>query len=316
MDGNVSIFTAFIAGLFSFLSPCILPLVSSYLLLISGSNFRRAESTVQPEVSKRAIVLSTVCFVLGFTCVFIAMSILVYGFMAFLGGISAVINKVAGVVVILLGLHILFNFIPFLNYEKKFAMPGKNAAGLGAFIAGAAFGAGWTPCVGPILGSILLMASQSGQMSLAVVYLLAYSVGLGVPFLLTAIFWGTFLKYFAKLKPLIPTLRVISGILVVGVGIFMFLGRFVLLNALLFKGGYALAKWAESGTFGVRLFPALIFLFLALIPFVINTARKKPLLKRSVVIFSMVCLVITTLNLIGIINCAALFSKWMAFIGI
>jgi cytochrome c-type biogenesis protein len=316
MNDNISILTALAAGLFSFLSPCILPLVSSYLLFISGNSLKHSESTAQPEVSKRSILLSTTAFILGFTCVFIVMSVLLYGLMTFLGGISAIVNKVAGVVVILLGLHILFNFIPFLNYEKKFAMRKEKTTRLGSFIAGIAFGAGWTPCVGPILGGILLMASQSGQISLAILYLLAYSVGLGAPFLLTAVFWGTFLKYLAKLKPLIPVFHVISGILVIGVGVFMFLGRLVMLNALFFKGGYTLAKWAEGGTLGVRLFPALILLFLVLIPFVINIVRKKPLLKRSVVVFSAVCLVIAVLNLVGILNCAALFSKWLVFIGI
>ncbi|MDR0643733.1 MAG: cytochrome c biogenesis protein CcdA [Treponema sp.] len=316
MDGNVSIFTAFAAGLLSFLSPCVLPLVSSYLLLISGNSFKHAESTAQSEISKRAILLSTISFVLGFTCVFIVISILLYGLMVFLGGIIAVINKVAGILVILLGLQILFNFIPFLNYEKKFSVQRKDAAGVGPFIAGIAFGAGWTPCVGPILGGILLMASQSEQMPRAAAYLTAYSVGLGAPFMLAAIFWGTFLKYLAKLKPLIPVFHVISGVLVVGIGIFMFFGRFVLLNALFFKLGYALAKWADAGTFGVRLIPALIFLFLALIPVVVTIVCKKPLVKRPIVIFSAICLVIATFNLLGIINCAALFSKWLVFIGI
>lgn len=316
MGSSISIFTAFAAGLFSFFSPCILPLVSSYLLLISGNSFKHTESAMQPEVSKRAILLSTVSFILGFTCVFIAMSILLYGLMVFLSGITAIINKVAGVIVILLGLHILFNFIPFLNYEKRFAMQGKPKAGLGAFIAGVAFGAGWTPCVGPILGSILLMASQSGQMSLAIIYLLTYSIGLGAPFLLTAIFWRIFLKYLAKIRPLVPIFHVISGVFVVGVGVFMFLGRFVLLNALFFRAGYALARWVEGGTFGVRLFPALIFLFPVIISLIINIMRKEARLKRSVVIFSGVCLVIAALNLLGVINCAALFSQWLVFIGI
>jgi cytochrome c-type biogenesis protein len=316
MNDNISIFTALAAGLFSFFSPCILPLVSTYLLFISGNSLKRSESTAQSEVSKRAILLSTAVFVLGFTCVFIAMSILLYGLMSLLGGISAIVNKIAGVIVILLGLHILFNFIPFLNYEKRFAMREKSATRLGSFIAGVAFGAGWTPCVGPILGGVLLMASQSGQISRAVIYLLAYSVGLGAPFLLAAIFWGTFMKRLAKLKPLIPVFHVISGVLVIGVGVFMFLGRLVMLNAWLFKGGYALAKWAQGGTFGVRLFPSLVFLFLALIPLIINIACKKPLLKRTVVVFPAVCLVIAALNLLNVINCAALFSKWLVFIGI
>jgi hypothetical protein len=96
----------------------------------------------------------------------------------------------------------------------------------------------------------------------------------------------------------------------------MFLGRFVLLNALFFRAGYALARWVEGGTFGVRLFPALIFLFPVLLSLIINIVRKEMRLKRSIVIFSGVCLVIAALNLLGVINCAALFSQWLVFIGI
>jgi cytochrome c-type biogenesis protein len=324
MNSGVSVLTAFTAGLFSFLSPCVLPLVSAYLLFISGNNLKGAEfpsymdNTGKPGISKYHIhiIASTLCFVLGFTSVFIIMGILLYGVMFFLGGINRIINIASGVIIILFGLHILFNFIPFLNYEKRIQSEKNSSGPAGSFIVGIAFGAGWTPCVGPILGSILLMASQSGQMLLSIAYLTAYSLGLGVPFLLTAVFWGTFLKYLAKLKPLIPVIHIISGLFIIGIGLLMIFGRFILLSAFFLKNGYALAKWAAGNTVSVRLAPALFFLLIAVIPPLVRLTRKKTPFKPAVIIFSSLFLLLTVMNMLGVINCAAVFSKWLTFTGI
>jgi cytochrome c-type biogenesis protein len=324
MEDHISAVTALGAGMLSFLSPCVLPLVSSYMLLITGVHLRDAEVSGAEEAGRTegwaqhsAVILSTMSFIAGFTVIFIILSVLFYGALSLLGGINRIIQGVSGIVIIILGLHLLFNFIPFLNYEKRFSVSSKHSGITGAFLAGLAFGAGWTPCVGPILGAILLMAGQSGQMALAVLYLLLYSLGLGLPFLLAAIFWGKFLRWLSTLKPLIRGLHLLSGLLLICLGVLMFLDRFILLNALLFKTGYGLAKWAKSGSPGVRLIPAVIFLTLGLLPVLLRAVQGKAVLpKLPLLVFCLLLLSLGVLSLLGVVNSAALFSQWLVFIGI
>ncbi|GHV64291.1 hypothetical protein AGMMS49587_16380 [Spirochaetia bacterium] len=170
--GQLSIFLAFAAGLLSFLSPCVLPIIPSYLCIIGGV--------------RSHLVAGTVSFILGFSAVFIVLSILLSTTLFLLGGISRYITIAAGIIVIILGLNVIFDFLSFLNYEKRFHLNKRPRGIAGTFLAGAAFGAGWTPCVGPILGSILLLAGQSGKTATAALYLAVYSAGLGLPFLLAA----------------------------------------------------------------------------------------------------------------------------------
>jgi cytochrome c-type biogenesis protein len=224
MGNDPSIPAAFIAGLLSFLSPCILPLVSSWLFFISGDKAETPHWRIK-------LIFSTLSFILGFTVVFIVLSLLFSGVFLLLGGINTIINIVAGSIIIFFGFNIIFNFIPFLNYEKRVHLQNRPQNFLGSFIVGLAFGAGWTPCVGPILGSILLMASYSGKLLSSAVCLLFYSAGLGVPFLITSLFWGSFLKYFTKLRSWSGVIQKISGIFLIAVGIIMMLGRFNILNS-------------------------------------------------------------------------------------
>jgi cytochrome c-type biogenesis protein len=158
MAADPSVPAAFVAGLLSFLSPCVLPLVSSWLIYLSGAEGENGGS----GLPRSRLVLATLCFILGFSTVFIVLSLLFSSFFMFLGNLNSLINIIAGGVIVIFGLNILFNFIPFLNYEKRFHFARGPRNFLGAFTVGLAFGAGWTPCIGPILGSILLMAGQSG----------------------------------------------------------------------------------------------------------------------------------------------------------
>jgi cytochrome c-type biogenesis protein len=165
--------------------------------------------------------------------------------MLLLGEISRIIQIASGLIVILLGLHTLFGLLPFLNYEKRLH-PGRRGGGLpGAFLAGLAFGTGWTPCVGPILGSILLLAGQSEKLGTSLLYLGAYSAGLALPFIGAALaadlsLEGGLRKYLQVLNPHIPLFRRISGILLLLIGLFIISGRFNALSAALarFSKGY------------------------------------------------------------------------------
>ena len=233
MTENISVLLAFGAGLLSFLSPCVLPLIPSYLCIIGGVPL--SASSENGGTFKPRLVAGTVSFILGFSAVFIVLSVLLAATFSLMGGISRYINWISGAVVIVLGLNIIFDFISFLNYEKRFHFTGRLRGIIASFPAGMAFGAGWTPCVGPALGSILLLAAQSGGIPRAVLYLAFYSAGLGLPFLLASIFFNAFLKTSIKLRSHLPMIRRISGALLIIIGVLIITGRYQALNALTSK---------------------------------------------------------------------------------
>jgi cytochrome c-type biogenesis protein len=229
---TVPLLIAFGAGVLSFLSPCVLPLIPSYLAFVGGTADGTATVTGQ---GRFRVAARTLWFILGFSTVFVILSLLVSATFVLLGGVSRVINAAAALVVILLGLTVTFEGIPFLRRERRL-LPTHPATGpISAFLTGAAFGAGWTPCVGPILGSILLMAGQSGKMGLAALSLAAYAAGLGLPFLAAALVMDRFAAYTAGLRKHLPLIRRVSGVLLVGLGLLMFFGQFARLNALLIR---------------------------------------------------------------------------------
>jgi cytochrome c-type biogenesis protein len=229
MFQQVSVLLAFGAGLLSFISPCVLPLIPSYIAFLGGIGLDRTvapDADAAPEpAGKPRLVAVTTSFILGFSAVFIVLSILFSRTFLLLGGAIRYINLAAGIIVIILGLNVIFDFLKFLNYEKR-ARIARRPKGLPqAFLVGIAFGAGWSPCVGPFLGSILLMAGQAGKTGQAVLCLSAYSAGLGLPFLAAAFFFDRFLKGAAKLRSRLPLIQRIGGVFLVGIGIFILLGR-------------------------------------------------------------------------------------------
>jgi len=229
MSENLSIFIAFGAGVLSFLSPCVLPLIPSYLCVIGGSPLTgTAENTPRP-------IARTVSFILGFSVVFIVLSVIFSSTIIFMGGIFRYINLISGVIVIILGLNIIFDFLALLNYEKRFHLKNKPKGIAGAFLAGGAFGAGWTPCVGPVLTGILFLATNEGSIYRAVLYLVFYSTGLGLPFLLAAFFFNAFVKVSAKLRTYLPLIRRISGVLLIVIGIMIVRGDYQAINILTAK---------------------------------------------------------------------------------
>ncbi|MCL1814692.1 MAG: cytochrome c biogenesis protein CcdA [Treponema sp.] len=250
MSESPSILLVFAAGLLSFFSPCVLPLIPSYLSILGGIQLQRAEVSTQRQP---VLVITTLGFVLGFTAVFIIMSIIMSTTFLLMGAASVYIRAAAGIIVIVLGLNVLFNFIPFLNYEKRLSMTEKKPeqgedgkavlqtdkaalqATLTAFLAGAAFGAGWTPCIGPILAGVLFLAGQSGKTGMAALYLGVYSLGLGVPFLLAAAFFDRFLVTAQWFRSRLPLIQKISGSFIIIMGLLILTGRFSALNMILQK---------------------------------------------------------------------------------
>ncbi|MDR0602148.1 MAG: cytochrome c biogenesis protein CcdA [Treponema sp.] len=269
MNSIIFFLLSFGAGLLSFISPCVLPLIPSWLLFlggtVSGGTASKAETAPigtapgAPETSPGAagaktgprLMAVTACFILGFSAVFVVMSVIMAGTMLLLGGIGRIINLISGIIVIILGLNVIFDFLKFLNYEKRLHFSGPPRGFIGAFFAGIAFGAGWTPCVGPILGSILLLAGQDGRLAWAVICLCAYSAGLGLPFLAAAFLFNRSLEKSGRnrksfMRSRAGLIRVISGIFLVVIGFLIIFGRYQALNAFLARSQYRIQDWLRG----------------------------------------------------------------------
>lgn len=233
---NVSfIISAFIAGILTFLAPCTLPLVPGYLGFISGSSL---EDLKDPEKSKSArykIFLNGLFFMFGFSAVFIIMGTLV-GFIGatLLAPYRLWLGRIGGIFVIIFGLFMLNVLkIPFLMAEKQIKIPSffKGGKPTNSFILGSTFAFGWTPCVGPILGSILLLASTSTSAFQGALMLTIFSAGLAIPFLLIAIGIGSASRYIQNISKYLNTVSVIGGIFLIFLGVLLVMGKIGILIA-------------------------------------------------------------------------------------
>ncbi|MDQ7003535.1 MAG: cytochrome c biogenesis protein CcdA [Ghiorsea sp.] len=236
---EISLLGAFAAGILSFLSPCVLPLVPAYLSFISGVSvdaLRNEEDLDHAKIRKTAIIQS-LWFILGFSLVFIALGASASLIGQWLLSNMAILAKFAGIIIIVFGLHYTGLIrIPFLMMEARMDTQNvKGTNGVGALILGSAFAFGWTPCIGPILGAILAMAGAQGQIGEGMLLLVLYSVGLGIPFLLAAFATNAFLNWSQRFKRHLHAVEVFSGILLVMVGTMIFLGSFTEVAAFLLE---------------------------------------------------------------------------------
>lgn len=216
---NVSIPAALIAGLVSFLSPCVLPLVPPYLIYLTGATIEHVGSNEPASASKRAIMMSALLFVLGFSTVFVALG----ASASLIGGLirawSAELSILAGIVIIVMGLHFLgLTRIGLLMREGRLPIP-KPVGLWGAYIMGLAFAFGWTPCIGPILAAILSIAAAEATVTKGAGLLAVYSAGLGIPFLIAALMIEQFSTLFARMKRHLVTVERAMGVLMVITGI-------------------------------------------------------------------------------------------------
>lgn len=216
---NVSIPAALIAGLVSFLSPCVLPLVPPYLIYLTGATIEHVESDGPGAGSKRAIMMSALLFVLGFSTVFVALG----ASASLIGGLirawSAELSILAGIVIIVMGLHFLgLTRIGLLMREGRLPIP-KPVGLWGAYVMGLAFAFGWTPCIGPILAAILSIAAAEATVTKGAGLLAVYSAGLGIPFLIAALMIEQFSALFARMKGQLVNVERAMGVLMVITGI-------------------------------------------------------------------------------------------------
>ncbi|QAU48314.1 cytochrome c biogenesis CcdA family protein [Bradyrhizobium guangzhouense] len=216
---NVSIPAAMIAGLVSFLSPCVLPLVPPYLIYLTGATIEHVESDEPTAASKRAIMMSALLFVLGFSTVFVALGASASLIGSLIRAWSAELSILAGVVIILMGLHFLgLTRIGFLMREGRLPIP-KPVGLWGAYIMGLAFAFGWTPCIGPILAAILSIAATETTVTKGAGLLAVYSAGLGIPFLIAALMIEQFSKLFARMKGHLVNVERAMGVLMIITGV-------------------------------------------------------------------------------------------------
>ncbi|MDX8391853.1 MAG: cytochrome c biogenesis protein CcdA [Mariprofundaceae bacterium] len=226
---EVSFAGALLAGLLSFLSPCVLPLVPAYLSYISGVSVD-ALKTGATDIRRRAI-LQSLWFILGFSLVFIALGASATFFGQWLLTHLHQLGKIAGIIIFVFGLHYTGLIrIPFLMFDAHLnthKVQGTRATG--AIILGSAFAFGWTPCVGPILGTILAMAGAQDQVLHGTALLAVYSIGLGIPFLIAAAATNHFIGWMQRFRQHLHFVEIISGILLMSVGLLIFLGSFSML---------------------------------------------------------------------------------------
>jgi cytochrome c-type biogenesis protein len=233
---GVSFAVAFGAGLLSFLSPCVLPLIPVYASFLTGLSVhdlsKKRSSAEQRKIGVTVMGRGTM-FVLGFSTIFIVLgSTVAYAGSIFLEAVVWV-ERIGGIVLIVLGLHLIGIFkIPWLERQFKLDLSKKSSGKAGTFFVGMAFGAGWTPCIGPILAGILTIAASSSSISTGASLLSTYSAGLAIPFLLSAFALERFLVFFTKLKSKMLWIERLSGLLLIGVGILLLTGSMTALSDL------------------------------------------------------------------------------------
>jgi len=224
--GGISIAAAFAAGLVSFLSPCVLPLVPGYISLVSGASVEELKSAENARVLGK-VLLHSVLFIAGFSTVFISLGASASWLGQVLLARMSLLYKVAGVIIVLFGLHLTGLLrIGFLYKDKRFHSAGKPATALGAFLIGLAFAFGWTPCIGPILAAILGLAASQDTIRAGIFLLALYSLGLAVPFLLTSLGINQFLKFYNRFRTHLHQVEVFSGVILIVLGFMIFTNQF------------------------------------------------------------------------------------------
>jgi len=223
---EITYWLAFTAGVLSFISPCVLPLIPSYLTYITGLSFSQLDDEHPTAQVRKTVVFHSLCFILGFSVVFVL-----------LGAIAGIassqielylreglewVEKIGGLLILLFGVHMtgLFHFGVLLG-EKRVQLQKKPSGFAGTFLVGVAFAAGWTPCIGPILASILVVAASSGQVGQGVGLLSVYSLGMGIPFLLSGLLFHQFLAAFKRFRKHIRLVEIGTGVMLIAVGIML-----------------------------------------------------------------------------------------------
>jgi cytochrome c-type biogenesis protein len=233
LDETITYPAAFVAGLLSFFSPCILPLIPAYFTFITGLSLEELTGARAPRIRRR-VIMATMAFGIGFTLIFILLG----ASASFLGALAFRYNQVlrvaGGLLIIVFGLHLTGVFrLSFLEVEKRFQIREKPVHVLGIVLVGMAFGAGWSPCIGPMLGSILIVAGSEESVLEGIGLLAIYSAGLWVPFLVMSVFINMMLEFLKRTRRVLQFINVAAGTLLIALGIALVLDRFGMIWSLI-----------------------------------------------------------------------------------
>jgi cytochrome c-type biogenesis protein len=235
-----------LAGLLSFVSPCVLPLVPSYLMFLTGLSFQQLTRPREASAVRMTVVMNTVFFIMGFSMIFIAFGASATYAGRLLADYQGLIRQAGAMLMIAFGVYFLGVVkLPFLMREHRLHVSRRPAGYLGSFVVGTAFAAGWTPCVGPILGTILLYAGTAETMADGVTLLAFYSSGLGVPFLAASLGLHRVLSSLGKMRPYFGAVARLSGVVLIAMGIGIYLDKMTLLTALFEQYGIGLEAGSE-----------------------------------------------------------------------
>ncbi len=224
---HLTVGIAFLAGLVSFVSPCVLPLVPAYLSFLTGSSLEQLQSDLDAQARVR-VLLHSLAFIAGFTLVFVLLGASASALGSVLRTNQRLIAQIGGVVVIVLGLQMMGIFkLRFLAMDKRFHVQGAKRSYLASGVVGLAFAAGWSPCIGPILAGILTLASQTDGVRAGIWLLFVYSMGLAVPFFITALAIGAVLPALARIKRYLALIEATAGAFLVLTGVVLITGSFL-----------------------------------------------------------------------------------------
>ncbi|MDD2320013.1 MAG: cytochrome c biogenesis protein CcdA [Geobacteraceae bacterium] len=241
-SANISIIGAFVAGLLSFLSPCVLPLIPSYVTYITGLSFADLKEEHPNHLVRKKTIIHSLLFIAGFTFVFIALGASATYIGSFLQERMDLIRKIGGVLIVLFGIHVSgLVHLGVLLGEKRIIIHRKPAGYAGSVLVGIAFAAGWTPCIGPILASILMIAATEEKIYQGMILLFSYSLGLGTPFFISSLALHKFLVLFNRFKKMIRIFEIVTGLFLILVGVLVFTNSLTFISqyiTMLFGGGF------------------------------------------------------------------------------
>ncbi|HEX4566417.1 MAG TPA: cytochrome c biogenesis protein CcdA [Vicinamibacterales bacterium] len=231
MNQEVTLLAAFAAGFLSFVSPCVLPLIPGYISFVSGISVEEMRGDAKPTTSRLQIFITSLAFVIGFSLVFVALGASATAVGKFLFARLPLFSKIAGAILIVFGLHTMGVFrLAFLETEKRVHSQRKPAGPLGAVLVGVAFAFGWTPCIGPILGGILAIAGSKNSVTEGITLLAVYSLGLGIPFLLTSLAINQFFGAARRIRRYYHAIELASGALLIVIGVLIISGELTIIT--------------------------------------------------------------------------------------
>lgn len=227
MGNDFFIITVFLQGMASFLSPCVLPLIPAYMTYLTGQSL---ETLSEDKKAHKTLATNSIAFVLGFSIVFILLGAAATRLGSYMLRHQYTIQRISGVLIILFGLfHTGLIPIKILNYERRLNVKPKSRGFVPSMLIGMGFSVGWTPCIGPVLASVLILAANTQTLAVGMLYLAVYALGLGIPFLVLAMGARYLLKYLKGIYKYMNVIKIISGIILIIIGIMIFFNVFAYL---------------------------------------------------------------------------------------